>query len=275
MMSPERSSYHQKNLSVFNLLAFIIVIGLNVLAAMGRVNGRTPAMISAQYETLFTPAGITFSIWGVIYAGLLAFTIYQCWLAFHPDHEAAKRNMMSRLKMWFIWSCVANAGWLIAWHYNWLPLSICIMAFLWFCLYTIQQRFQMAAPEAPLPIKLFVFIPFGLYLGWISIAFIANLAAVLVYFHLPATGTLPVILTILALLLGTALTAYFLLLHNNIPYALVTIWAFCGIIIKRQAVAVPAEYPVIQACVILIGLVVAGIVWQVSRQQQWKNKTAH
>lgn len=270
MMSPERSSYHQKNLSIFNLLAYLVVIVLNVLAATGRINGRTPAMISAQYPTLFTPANFTFLIWSMIYLALLAFCIYQCWLAFRPDREEARHHMATRLQNWWLISCMANAGWLVTWHYNWVPLSVAVMAFLWYTIWTIQQRFQVAAPEAPLPIKIFVFIPFGLYLGWVSMAFIANLAAAMVYMKIPSFGWLPVLATIGALLLGAALTGYFLLLHNNVPYALVSVWAFVGIIAQRLEEGTTGSALIIQTCVVLIGLTVAAIIWQFFRQRQWR-----
>ncbi|HEY0272618.1 MAG TPA: hypothetical protein VGC22_05485 [Chitinophaga sp.] len=274
MLSPERSSYHQKNLSVFNLLAYLIVLALHTLAATGRINGRTTAMISRQYPTLFTPASYAFTIWNVIYLALLGFCIYQCWLAFQADREEARRHMATRLQTWWLLSCMANAGWLVAWHYNWLPLSLGVMLFLWFSIWTIQQRFQVAAPTAPLPVKLFVFIPFGLYLGWLSVAVIANLLAVLVYFHMPTFSTASLLLTIAGLLLGTALTAYFLLLHNNVPYALMTVWAFIGIIVKSQAEGLQWGRPVIQTCVILGGLIVAATIWQFFRQRQWRSLAA-
>ncbi|SCC53738.1 TspO and MBR related proteins [Chitinophaga costaii] len=275
MMSPAQSSYHQKNLSVFNLLAFVIVLVLNTMAASGRINGRTPAMISQQYPSLFTPAAFTFAIWSVIYLGLLSFCIYQCWLAFQSGRDAARNHMATRLQTWWLWSCMANAGWLIAWHYNWLPLSIVVMGFLWYSIWNIQQRFQVASPDAPLPIKLFVFIPFGLYFGWISIAFIANLLELVAYFDIPVAGTGPMLFAIAGLLLGTALTAYFLLLHNNVPYALVTIWAFIGIIAKRQNEGLQWGVPIIQTCFILAGLVAVAIIWQLFRQRHWKTLTAH
>lgn len=275
MMSPERSSYHQKNLSVFNLLAYIIVIVLNVLSATGRINGRTPAMIAAQYPTFFTPANFTFLIWALIYFALLGFCIYQCWLAFQPDREEARHHMAIRLQHWWLVSCIANAGWLVSWHYNWIPLSVAVMAFLWFSIWNIQQRFQVAAPEAPLAIKVFVFIPFGLYLGWMSIAFIANMAVAIVYMKIPAHGWLPVLATVGALLVDAGLTGYFLLLHNNVPYALVSIWAFIGIIAQRLLEGTSGSTVIIQTCVVLIGLTLAAVIWQFFRQRHWRNAAAH
>lgn len=60
-----------------NLAAFMLVVVLNVLSNALPINGQTMPEISAKYPSLFTPAGFTFSIWGVIYVALLLFVIYQ------------------------------------------------------------------------------------------------------------------------------------------------------------------------------------------------------
>ena len=53
--------------AILNITGFVIVVAVNVLAVRLPLNGSTPQQISDQYPNLFVPAGLTFSIWGIIY----------------------------------------------------------------------------------------------------------------------------------------------------------------------------------------------------------------
>ncbi len=70
---PAMSLPHYRQQTSFNLIALLVVIGVNVMANTATLNGLTTGDISNRYPNLFTPANVTFSIWSVIYLGLLGF----------------------------------------------------------------------------------------------------------------------------------------------------------------------------------------------------------
>jgi len=104
-----------------NLVAFAIVILLNVLSNALPINGQTMPEISAKYPSLFTPAGFTFSIWSVIYLMLLTFVI---WQALPPQRGNQKVAEISR---YFQMNCLMNAVWIVLWHHDLLALSLIVM----------------------------------------------------------------------------------------------------------------------------------------------------
>ncbi|PSL42493.1 hypothetical protein CLV51_11221 [Chitinophaga niastensis] len=259
---------HYKNRSVFNALAYIIMIVANALSFLLPINGKKTNEISEEYPHLFAPARITFSIWTIIYLALLAFIIYQLWLAFSNKAPGILANFMLRMKDWFLISSVANACWLFAWHYDLIPLSVAIMFILLLSLLAIHINFGIATTPATLPEKIFINFPFSLYLGWISITTIANIATLLVYAGWKASIHTQIIYTILMVGISTLLSVGMILLRNNITFALVSVWAFYGILIKRKAADVLEENAIIHSCIIAIGVIAVTISWQLYRKQK-------
>jgi hypothetical protein len=259
---------HFKNKSVFNTLGYIIMIAANALAILLPINGKTTGQISDEYPNLFAPAGFTFSIWGVIYLSLLAFIIYQLRLAFSNQHPEALCRLMQKMKDWFLISSVANACWLFAWHYHLIPVSVVIMVMLLISLIVIQFNFNIGKLPAPLPEKIFIHFPFSLYLGWIAIATIANLTTLFVYAGWEGNMHNQIIWTIIMIGAGTALSMGMILLRNNIVYALVSVWAFYGILMKRKEADILEQNVIIHTCIIAIGLIAVTISWQLYRKQK-------
>ena len=155
-----------------NLAAFVLVVVLNVLANALPINGQTMPEISARYPSLFTPAGFTFSIWGVIYLALLLFVVYQA-LPSQRNNETIAG--ISRL---FQVNCVANASWIVVWHYDLLTVSLLIMLVLLVTLILIYRALLDAVKHASLTQRLLLHVPFSLYTGWIVVATIANISIV-------------------------------------------------------------------------------------------------
>jgi hypothetical protein len=259
---------HFKNRSIFNTIGFIIMIAVNALAVLLPINGKTTAQISEEYPNLFVPAGITFSIWSVIYLSLLAFIIYQLWLSFSNKQPATLAYVMQRMKDWFLISCIANACWLFAWHYHLIPVSVAIMVILLISLIIIHLNFGIGIAPATLTEKIFIHIPFSIYLGWITIATIANITALLVYTGWDGSRHAQVLWAIAMISLGTLLSMGMVLLRNNITYALVSVWAFYGILLRRRAADVMDENSIIHACIIAIGVIAITISWQFYRKQK-------
>lgn len=256
-MKASHETLYYKNRSVFNTIGYLVVIGVNVLAGLGMINGNTTAQISEKYDNLFVPAGFTFSIWGLIYLALLGFIIYQLWLAFTPGRGNSLEQFMERMRGWWLISCMANSCWLFAWHYELLPLAILLMLTLLISLLAIHINFNIAAPGASSAVLWFVYIPFSLYLGWICVATVANIAALMVYCGWDGMSVPVTAILILVACTGTTLLV---VKRHNIVVAMVAIWAFYGIIAKRQHEVTPMAQPVIICCLTAIGIVlIAGV----------------
>lgn len=218
-------------LAAMNVVWFAAMVTVNALANILPINGKNTGEISDQYPNLFVPAGITFSIWGLIYLLLLIFVINQLYLAVK---EKTMGLLSIKSSLVFGLTCILNALWILAWHYEIVALSLLIMvALLLSLIYLFRQI------EASLPLNksgiIAVSVPISVYLGWISVATIANVTSLLVSVNWSGFGIAPAIWTILVILVGGALAVIMLLKKQNIAYAAVVLWAYTGIIIKRMA----------------------------------------
>ena len=212
-----------------NVAAFGLTLVVNAMATSIPLGGQTPPEISAKYPSLFTPAGFTFSIWGLIYLGLTFYIIYQA-LPAQRENAALKS-----IDTWFKVSCIANATWIVAWHYDLLGLSIVIMGCLLFCLVRIYQCLQGHRTAASRVERLVLHLPFSLYTAWISVATIANISAVQTGYGLDDVGFDAATWTFLKLALAGAIGASMLFRKADTAFVLVVGWAAYGISVKQAA----------------------------------------
>ena len=208
-----------------NIVAFAVMIALNAMATSIPLGGKTPPEISAQYPSLFTPAGFTFSIWAAIYLGLLWFVVYQALPAQRNDLRLARIDAL------FKFNCLANAAWILAWHYDYLLLSLLIMAAILLSLLAIYGRQRVPGEVAPPLVRL----PFSLYTAWICVAAIANISIVQTAFGWDDAGMGAVHWTLLKLALAGAVGASVVTRKGDAAFALVIAWAAYGISIKQAA----------------------------------------
>jgi len=134
----------KRGLAIVNIIAFAIMITTNALSIILPLNGKSQMQLSAQYPNLFTPAGFTFSVWGIIYLFYLGFTIYQATVLFKMQHPGKEKIALA--SPYFIGICLCNAGWLFAWHYQHVMLSVSIMFVYLILLISIHQVLQLALP---------------------------------------------------------------------------------------------------------------------------------
>ncbi len=241
-----------KALPIGNLVAFTAFFSVNMLAAAGLVNNTTPQAVSDSYPNLFTPAGFTFAIWGVIYLLAALFVLFG--LGAFKGKAGGSQDAVRRVGPWFIVSSAANAAWIFAWHYKNIPLSLALMAVLLLSLIFAYQG--IAAAPLSFKEKLFVRLPFSVYLGWITVAAIANATVLLVSLHWNGFNLPAQFWAIFMLAAGLGIGAVFVLRFRDVPFGLVLIWAYLGILIRHITV-LNGEFPeVIKALILfLIGAV--------------------
>ena len=222
--------------------AFILVILVNYLSNALPLNGLTQKDISDKYDSLFTPASFTFSIWGVIYLALTAFVIYQA--------LPAQRNnaLVARVSKLFILSCFANIFWLIVWHYNFLVLSVIIMLAILAILIAIYRALGITNTQASWKHRLFLQLPFSLYLGWITVATVANISILQNGMGWDDALMSATNWTLLKLAIVGSICAIVVLRRADSIYALVIAWAAYGIMSKQ------ADTPAVAGAALLIAL---------------------
>lgn len=221
-----------KFLAIANFLGFILIIVLNGLANGLPINGKTTGELSDMYPNLFVPAGITFAIWGVIYTLMLVFIIYQLIVA-HKNMKGAK--IIDAVGPWFIVNALANASWILAWHFVLPGLSLVIMIILLISLIKIYLNLRVVENEIPEKQQYFVYPFFSIYLGWITVATIANVTTVLVDLGWQGGAIGQSTWTIIMISIAIGMGLYFLIFKRNYPYTLVIVWALYGIYLKRSA----------------------------------------
>ncbi|NIG56089.1 hypothetical protein [Chitinophaga sp. Cy-1792] len=244
------------------------MVAANILAVVLPINGLTTAEVADNYPSLFIPANFTFMIWPVIYFCLAAFTIYQQVLAFSGRPFEELSSFMRKMDHWFILSCIVNAGWLFAWHYEIISLSLILVVIQTSCLVMIHRNFGIRNRDASSSEKLFIELPFSIYLGWMAVALLGNVGSLLAYEDWAGSHPTQIRITILLTGIATAITMLMILYRNNIMYALVTVWALYGIISRRQAEGLPDEFSIIHACIMGIGLIAVTISWHLIRKQK-------
>ena len=212
-----------------NVLAFAVTVIVNGLASSLALNGRTTAEVSDQYFTLVTPAGYVFSIWGVIYVLLLAFVVFQ---ALPSQRE---KPFLRQINVLFILSSVFNVVWLFLWHYDRIVLSVALMFALLATLIAVYLRLGIGKTMVTLKERVFVHLPFSVYLGWITVASIANVASALVAVGWDGFGLASDVWAVLVIAVALLITLGVIATRKDAAYSLVLVWALVGIAVNQSA----------------------------------------
>lgn len=256
-----------RSLCILNLVGFLGIIVVNALANILPINGKTTGELSDQYSNLFVPAGFTFSIWGLIYVLLGIFVIYNFIRAIKKT--ASNSSAVEKIGLLFFVSCIANIGWIFAWHYEILPLSLGLMLLLLGCLIAIYLRLNIGRSDATKTERYSVHIPFSVYLGWITIATIANTTALLVDTNWGTLGLGEQFWAVAVIVVGLAITLAVLFIRRDIFYCLVVDWALVGILVKRLAIQTTPDQNVVTISIVGLAVITAGIIVQVVRKRAY------
>lgn len=226
------------------------VMALGTLAGFGLLGTRVEESSGGAFAadaTLVTPAGPAFSIWSLIYLGLLAYVVWQ----WRPSERADRIWWLAGASM------LLNALWLGVTQAGWLWASVLVILTLALVLGLLVRRLGERAPASRVE-AVVVDGTFGVYLGWVSVAAVANVAAVLV-----ATGvdpgpvwstTLAVTVVAVAALLGAWFARK---LGGRWAVAAAMAWALCWVAVGRLT---DAPRSIVTACAaILAALAILGV----------------
>lgn len=261
-----------KTLKWVNTAAFLAMITVNALANLIPIGGKTTGQISDAYPNLFTPAGISFSIWGIIYVLTGVFILYQ-WGVF--GNAAAGDRLVKNIGALFAISCAANILWILCWHSSAFGPSVLCIAALLASLAAIQQ---LAGESPPTDFAgTASVIGFGIYFGWIIAATIANVSVWLAASGWDRLGLPETFWTVAVIVIGAAIGALTVTVGRNRAAGAAIIWAYAGILIKHiSAAGYAGKYPsVIAAAVtgIVCVLTAAAIAVAYKALDRWAEKT--
>ena len=234
---------------VIVVICIIATVIMNGLANALPLNGVTTGEVSDRFQVFFVPAGYVFSIWGLIYVGLALYAIYQTLPAQRENPRLRATGYL------FALSCLANITWLFLWHYEYFVLTLVAMIALLLLLIAIYLRLGIGRETVPRAERWLVQLPFSIYLGWISVATIANVTSVLDYLNWNGWGISPEVWTGIMLLAGVGLALAMAFTRGDVAYGLVIIWAFAGIAVRHAGTQI-----VVTTAWIAVGLAVLALI---------------
>ena len=252
----------KRNLALIwlNVILAVGTIVMNILANALPLNGQNTGEISDRFNVLFVPAGYVFSIWGLIYIGLIAYVVFQA--------LPAQRNnpRLARVDALFVVASVANVAWLFFWHYNLFLLTLVAMLALLGSLIGIYLALGIGRIAVADAERWAVRVPFSIYLGWVSVATIANVTDVLDFVGWNGWGLEPAAWAALMLAVGVVLAALVAFTRHDTAFVLVFVWAYIGIALKQAAT--PLVALVAWPAAIVLALLVAVAATRDRRQGQ-------
>jgi hypothetical protein len=233
-----------------NILFYILMVLVNGLAGSTTIlGGKNTAEISDANFTLITPAGYVFSIWGIIYVLLGIFVVFQA-----LSSEKGK-EYYEKISWLFVLSSIFNIVWLFLWQFEYLVFSVILMFLILASLIAIYLRLDIGKSEVGFREKLTVHIPFSTYLGWITIASIANVSVTLVSLNWNGFGINPETWATLIVIVALLISVIVIAIRKDVAYGLVIVWAFVGISVGQSGNQNIVTLTQVGAIIVLISLI--------------------
>ena len=245
------------------VLTILVTIAINGLANALPLNGLNTGQISDRFEVYFVPAGYVFSIWGLIYLGLIAYAIFQAL----PSQRENPR--LRATGWWIVLGGLANSAWIFLWHYEQFPLTLVAMLVLLITLIMTYLGLGIGKTSVPSAERWLARLPFSIYLGWITVATVANITSLLDYLQWDGFGIAPEVWMGIVLAAVLAIAVLMNFTRRDIAYTLVILWALAGIAAKHAAVDA-----VVIPTWITFALVLLTLIWAFIRPAQKLEQSA-
>jgi hypothetical protein len=235
-------------------VSLLFALTMNYLSNALPINGQNASDISAKFPTFFTPAGFAFSIWGVIYLGMIAFAIYQSFPAQRADARIAAA------RPWVILNGFLNGVWLPLFHYEQMGIALLVILGLLFTLIKMHEALQTGRKTSSSWVETLVARwPFSIYLGWICVATIANAS---IFFNTIGGSTGYVLSapqwSIVMIAVATLVASVFYWRFRDVAFLWVFVWAFWAIYQKQQGIE-GVQTAALSAIVLLVLALIAGL----------------
>lgn len=252
----------ERFLPILGLITLGLTLYINYLAGTGYVNNLTTGEVSAMYPNLFTPAGFTFTIWGLIYLLNLLFMSYQLYKMVRKPYQ-----LDIGLNGLFILICLTNSVWIFSWHLLKIATSLLLMMVILVLLVLAYRRVRSCLPGSSS--YFFEYLNFSVYLGWISVATVANVAIFLISRGLFTQGLTPALFTGVVIILVAALALWMILKEGNIFFGLVIMWASYGIVMARSTDSTAYAEAISMVALIAMVLIFLSLIVRLYLKNKW------
>ena len=229
------------------ILSIAATIVINILANTLPLNGLNTGEISDRFQVYFVPAGYVFSIWGLIYIGLIAYAVFQALPSQSENPRLRATGYLVAL------SGLANIAWIFLWHYEQFAWTLVAMISLLILLIVIYLRLGIGITKVSTAEKWAVQIPFSVYLGWITVATVANITDLLFFLNWNGLGISPQVWFLVVLAAVVVISGLVSLTRRDIAYNLVILWALVGIAVKHSSI------PLVMVASLVSTVIVASI----------------
>lgn len=264
-----------KSLAISNTLCFILHVCLAYMTQFKMINSLDVGEVSGRYETLFTPASLSFAIWGVIYTSLAILCLYHVIMAFKHNREHPANIDLLKINGLFIFNNLAAAGWLIAWTNEHILLSLVLMLVQLLCLASIHSRLKIVDRSREAGSLICTQWPLSIYLGWITVATLLSVNSYLVSTGWDRTGISEINWTAIMIAVTVFIALLMIFTRKNVSFGLVVIWALYGIILKHQAVNIEAYQLIMMAAWIGIAVTAIACLIQFALNARYKRPGPH
>lgn len=213
-----------------NLLAILAAFATNILANIAPVNGLTLGEISRTFfpDVLIIPANYAFAIWGIIYLGLISLGIYQVL----PTQT--KNPRFKKMGYYLAISSFCQIIWVFVFQSQWFVLSVVAMLGILTPLILLYLRLDINLTKLPSLQKWLINIPISLYLAWISVATIVNVASALDIANWSGWGINSLIWTVIMMVTATIIATILIWQRRDITFGSVFVWALVAIAIRQK-----------------------------------------
>ncbi len=236
-----------KTRRILMIISLVLVLIVNFLANALPINGVTTGEVSDGFPILFVPAGYVFSIWGLIYLALIGFAIY----ILTPKGLANEK--IDDIAGWFIAANIFNASWIFLWHYMLFALTLIPIFGLLISLIGIYTKLDIGKQKSTFVEKLLLKLPFSIYLGWATVAVVANVSQALYSSGWRGEPLTEPVWTVIMLVVASILGLLMIFLRGEVAYPLVLTWAFIGIWVKHE------DTPLVAITALAAAIVLAGV----------------
>ena len=214
--------------AILNVVGLIFVLVLNALANILPINGFNTGQISGFYPNYFVPAGFTFGIWSIIYIMLIGFVICSV-AATGSKMDPNAKAVIQQASPLFQLTCLLNGSWILLWHHLFLVASLIVMLlFLTFLILIYVRIYKYKNVLSPF-MRFWIYHTFLVYLGWISVATIANSTALFVGIGWQGNPLTPQTWSVVMISIALILGLFFVGIRKEPAYGYVLSWAFFGI----------------------------------------------
>ncbi len=255
--STTKSSF---GIAIATLIAILATLTINVLSNFFPPQGANIGEIAntTLLEVQITPANYAFAIWGLIYIGLIAYGVYQL-------RSTQRRDpTLQRVSSLLIVACVAQIAWVYLFTTKLFWLSVVAMLVILLALIGAYLQLGVGKVKVLRDRLWLAHIPISVYLGWISVATVVNIASALYISNWDGWGINATNWTAIMLVVATAIASIVAIQRKDVAFTCVFIWAYVAIALRH------IDKPIIWITAVL-GAIVLGILLVLSRKKTVKS----